>query len=129
VPPHGFRLAGLFVLLALGACAQEQKPAEPPEEDEALVPKEYSFNPLQAQKELQVGNYYFKSGRYRAALGRFREAVKWNENYAEAYLRMSEVYDKLKDPAEARKALEKYLALEPNGKQAEHARKRLSGKK
>jgi outer membrane protein assembly factor BamD (BamD/ComL family) len=117
------------VLLAAGAWAQEQKPAEPPEEDQALVAKEYSFNPLQAQKELQVGNYYFKTGNYRAALGRFREAVKWNENYAEAYLRMSEAHDKLKDTVAARKALEKYLELEPNGKQAEQARKRLSGKK
>jgi outer membrane protein assembly factor BamD (BamD/ComL family) len=113
----------------VGAWAQEQKPAEPPEEDQSLVKKEYSFNPLQAQKELQVGNYYFKGGNYRAALGRFREAIKWNENYAEAYLRMSEAYDKLKDPVEARKALGKYIELEPNGKQAEQARKRLSGKK
>lgn len=120
----------MSVFLAAGACwAQEQKPAEPPEEDEALVKKEYSFNPLQAQKELQVGNYYFKTGNYRAALGRFREAVQWNENYAEAYLRMSEAHDKLKDPAAARKALGKYLELEPNGKQAEQVRKRLSGKK
>jgi outer membrane protein assembly factor BamD (BamD/ComL family) len=117
------------VLLAAGAWAQEQKPAEPPEEDASLTTKEYSFNPLQAQKEVQIGNYYFKSGKYSAALGRFREAVKWNENYAEAYLRMSEAYDKLKDPAAARKALEKYVALEPKGKQAEQARKRLSGKK
>src|SRR5512140_963422 len=116
VPPRGLGLWGLCVLLAVGAWAQEQKqkPAEPPEEDQALVTKEYSFNPLQAQKELQVGNYYFKSGNYRAALGRFREASKWNENYAEAYLRMSEAYDKLKDPAAARKALGKYIELEPN---------------
>jgi outer membrane protein assembly factor BamD (BamD/ComL family) len=115
----------------VGAWAQEQKQkaAEPPEEDQALVTKEYSFNPLQAQKELQVGNYYFKTGNHRAALGRFREASKWNENYAEAYLRMSEAYDKLKDLAEARKALGKYIELEPNGKQAEQVRKRLAGKK
>ena len=32
----------------------------PPEEDESLIPKEYSFNPLQASKELRVGNYYLK---------------------------------------------------------------------
>ncbi len=121
----------MLALLAAGVWAQEQKqkPAEPPEEDQTLVTKEYAFNPLQAQKELQVGNYYFKTGNYRAALGRFREAVKWNENYAEAYLRMGAAYDKLKDPAAARKALGKYVELEPNGKQAEQARKRLSGKK
>ena len=62
-------LALLFsCLLALSARAQEQpkqppKPPaqqpqqpeeqEPPEEDANLKPKEYSFNPLQANKELQ----------------------------------------------------------------------------
>jgi Flp pilus assembly protein TadD len=116
------------VLLAAGAWAQEQKPPEPPEEDQSLIVKEYAFNPLQAQKELQIGNYYFKTGSYRAAVNRFREATKWNENYAEAYRRMGEAYDKLKDPAAARKAYQKYLELEPNGKEAAQVRKRLSGK-
>ena len=121
----------LFVLLAAGAWTQEQKPPEPqepPEEDESLVPKEYAFNPLQARKELQTGNYYFRAGRYLAAAGRFREATRWDQKYAEAYLRMGEAYDKMKDPAAARKAYEKYLELEPNGKQAAQLRKRLSAK-
>ena len=54
-----------FALLASAQQApqkKESKPAPqqeqaPPEEDESLVPKEYSFNPLQAAKELRVGNY------------------------------------------------------------------------
>ena len=33
---------------------------EPPEEDTSLKPKEYSFNPLQASKEVRIGEYYFK---------------------------------------------------------------------
>ena len=33
---------------------------EPVEEDETLAPKTYTFNPLQANKELQIGDYYFK---------------------------------------------------------------------
>ena len=65
-------------LLALPASAQEKpKPAAPrqieqapPEEDENLKVKEYSFNPLQANKELLVGNEYFKKHSYKAAAGR-----------------------------------------------------------
>ena len=66
--------AGLLVAVSGSAqapAAKEQpkqqvqpKEAEPPEEDEASKPKEYAFNPLQAEKEVTVGNYYFKKGSY-----------------------------------------------------------------
>src|SRR6266436_8461850 len=91
----------LPLVFALVASAQQAPPKQqkeskptpqeeqaPPEEDESLVPKEYSFNPLQAAKELRVGNYYFKKGAYRAASQRFQEATKWDGTMAEAYLRL-----------------------------------------
>ncbi len=115
--------------LASGVWAQQQKPAEPPEEDKSYAPKEYSFNPLQAQKEVQIGNFYFKKGSYQAAANRFLEATKWNPNYAEAYYRLGEACGKLKDRDAARKAYEKFLELEPNTKRAESVRKSLSTKK
>jgi tetratricopeptide (TPR) repeat protein len=120
----------LAAVLALGAPALAQEPntPEPPEEDEALIQKEYSFNPIQAQKEVQIGNYYFKKGSYRAAAGRFKEATKWNENYAEAYFRLGETCQKLKDKAGARAAFEKFLKLEPDSKRAVQVRKSLTGK-
>ncbi|MCS6951689.1 MAG: tetratricopeptide repeat protein [Bryobacterales bacterium] len=106
--------------------AQEPpKPAEPPEEDESLAPKEYAFNPLQAEQELKVGNFYFKKGNYRAAAARFEEATRWNPGYAEAYLRLGEARERMKDAAGARKAFEKYLELEPHGKRAAEIRKKL----
>ena len=49
-----------------------------------MAPTQYSFNPLQSQREVNVGDYYFKRGSYRAAAGRYREATKWNEKNAEA---------------------------------------------
>ena len=83
-----------MLVLATLARAQQapQKKDEqaPPEEDEALVPKEYSFNPLQASKELKVGNYYFKIGKYRAASLRFLEATRWDGTLVEAFLRLGE---------------------------------------
>ena len=39
---------------------QQPEEQEPPEEDANLKPKVYSFNPLQANKELQVGDLYLK---------------------------------------------------------------------
>jgi tetratricopeptide (TPR) repeat protein len=83
----------------------------PPEEDSAVGEKQYSFNPLQAQKELQTGNYYFHKGSYRAAEGRFKEATLWNSGYDEAWLRLGEAEEKLRDKKAAKEAYEKYVEL------------------
>ncbi|HLJ51512.1 MAG TPA: tetratricopeptide repeat protein [Bryobacteraceae bacterium] len=106
---------------------QEQQ-SEPPEEDEALKPKEYSFNPLQAEKELRIGNYYFKKGKYTAAANRFTEATKWNPNFADAFLRLGDAQEKLHDSKAAREAYQKYVDLAPDGKDTEHIKKKLAGK-
>jgi tetratricopeptide (TPR) repeat protein len=118
----------LWIALGAVAWAQEQTPIEPPEEDQSLVEKEYAFNPLQARKEVQIGNFYFKRGTYKAAAGRYLEATKWNPGYAEAYLRLGEAYERLKDSKAARAAYEKYLDLDPKGKPAAQIRKKLAGK-
>src|SRR5687767_15710154 len=70
------------------------KEVDPPEEDKSVAPTEYSFNPLQAEKDLKVGNYYWKQGKFRAAEARFREATRWNEGYGEAWLRLGEVEER-----------------------------------
>ena len=120
---------------ALVACllaAQQATPPqvqEPPEEDLSTAEKQqYTFNPLQAAKELKIGAFYFKKGSFRAAARRFEEATKWDPNSSEAWLRLAETQEKLKDDKAARTSWEKYLELEPQGKQSAEARKKL-GKK
>jgi tetratricopeptide (TPR) repeat protein len=97
----------------------------PPEEDKALAPEDYSFNPLQAQKDLQIGNFYFKKGSFRSAAFRYREATKWNDGYAEAWLRLGEAEEKLKDPKAAKDAYAKYLETAPDSKNAAEIRKKV----
>lgn len=128
-------LALFCALTAHHLSAQQQKqtakedPARqeqaPPEEDESLAPKEYSFNPMQAEKELRIGNYYFKKGSYRAAAQRFQEATRWNANFADAYLRLAEADEKRKEWKGAREAYSKYLELAPESKNAAAIRKKL----
>jgi tetratricopeptide (TPR) repeat protein len=105
---------------------QQTQEQEPPEEDESLAPKTYSFNPLEAEKDLKVGLYYFKKGNYKASTSRFREATLWNPTYAEAFLRLGESEEKLKDKKAANEAYTKYLALSPDGKEAEAVKKKLT---
>lgn len=105
---------------------QEQEEA-PPEEDEALKPKEFSFNPLEAERDVRVGNYYFKRHNYPAALSRYQEATKWNPNMAEAYLHVGETAEKMKDKATAKQAYRKYIELAPDSKEAERVKKKAGG--
>src|SRR6476646_1943534 len=79
----------------------------PPEEDAGLTAEEYTFNPLQAEKDVRVGNFYWKQGKLRSAEGRYRSATKWNDGYAEAWLRLGMIEEKLKDPKAAREAYSK----------------------
>jgi tetratricopeptide (TPR) repeat protein len=109
--------------------SQQPSDQEPPEEDESLAPKTYSFNPLEAEKDLKVGLYYYKKGNYKAATSRFREATLWNPTYAEAFLRLGESEEKLKDKKAADDAFTKYLSLAPDAKDAESIKKKLAGKR
>ncbi len=103
------------------------KQQEPAEEDATLTEKPYAFNPLQAQKEMKVGNFYAKKGSWKAAANRFREATKWNPGLAEAYYRLGEAEEKLNDSKLARQAWARFLELAPNDKRAEEIRKRTAG--
>lgn len=124
-------LTALLLAALAWAIPQQGSPpasviAEPPEEDVSPeTAKEYSFNPIQAAKELRVGNYYFKKGSYKAALRRFEEAVKWDPNSAEAYLRAGDAHLKLNNDKAAREAYMKFLDLQPNSKEAAAIRKKL----
>ena len=118
----------LAVLLA-------QKPApppastEPPEEDATLVPKEdYVFNPLQAAKEIKIGQYYLKKGSLKAAAKRFLEASKWDPGSPDAFFYLGETYERMKDAKSARAAYAKYLELAPDAKNAAVVKKKLEAK-
>lgn len=101
------------------------EPQAPPEEDEAVAPTAYSFNPLQAEKDMRVGDYYLKQGNYRAAAGRYREATRWNGQSSEAWKHLAEASEKMRDFPAARDAYGKYLSLAPDAKDAPQIKKKL----
>lgn len=121
-----FAFAALLAVALSAQVSAPQKEQDPPEEDEGLVPKEYSFNPLQAAKELKVGGYYYKKRSYRAAAQRFEEATKWDPNLAEAYLRLGESKEKLRDFKAASDAYKKYVEVAPEAKDVDAVRKRIA---
>ncbi|NWF83501.1 MAG: hypothetical protein HXY18_06705 [Bryobacteraceae bacterium] len=123
-------LAGLVAMAAEPPAAppKEQPPQEhalPEEEDESAKPKEYVFNPIQAENELKVARFYMKRGSAKAAALRCEEALKWNPQSADAYLLLGEARERLKDKKAAAEAYKKYLEIAGGSKGAPEVRKRL----
>jgi tetratricopeptide (TPR) repeat protein len=101
------------------------KEAAPPEEDTSIGTTTYSFNPLQAKKDVEIGNEYAKKHSYRAAAGRFLSATKYNDGDSEAWLRLGEMDEKLHDKPGAHDAYAKYLEIASDAKNAAEIKKRL----
>jgi tetratricopeptide (TPR) repeat protein len=124
-------VARAFLATSLLACVlSAQKPPaatppEPPEEDESLAPKVYALNPVQAKKEITAGDYYFKKPNYSAAAKRYLEATRWDPGSAEAFLKLGESLEKLRQYGPAREAYSKYIDLTDDPKEKDTIRKKM----
>jgi tetratricopeptide (TPR) repeat protein len=84
------------------------------------------WNPHKADKDVEVGDFYFKRKNYRAALDRYREALYYKNDDAVATFRLAVCQEKLGDAGEARKAYEAYLKILPQGPFAGEAHQALA---
>lgn len=107
----------LAVLLLTFVCAgggtAQQKPEETP------------FDPLRAEKSIEVGLYYLKRRNYYAAIERFRDAIRYKPNFALPRRLLGETYEKLGEKAEALKSYEEYLKILPAAEDAEKVQKKI----
>jgi tetratricopeptide (TPR) repeat protein len=86
------------------------KSAGPPGDAEPLP----AFNPLEAEKDVEVGQFYMKQGKYDAAIDRFKDATVAVPTYALPWQLMGEAYEKKGDLAKSIAAFQKYLKLYPH---------------
>lgn len=84
------------------------------------------WNPHEADKDVEVGVFYFHRGNYRAAEARFRDALHWMENNAEANYRLASVLEKEGKGLQAHQYYEAYLKILPNGPFASDSKKALA---
>jgi len=121
------RLVLCVLALAIGAFAQTspQKPpalirdtgvAEGKANPETVKEKEY--NPMKAEENLRIGEFYFKEGNYVAAIGRYEDAIEYQPNLVAAYDALGRAYekkaDKDKTPEEKKADRDKALAVYRN---------------
>jgi tetratricopeptide (TPR) repeat protein len=107
---------------------QSNDEENPPEEDESVAPEKFVLNPLESDRNIRVGNYYWHKGKFRAAAGRYSRATKYNPNSPEAFFKLGEAEEKLKNAEAARQAFKKVMALSPDSKLASEAKRKLGSK-
>ena len=84
------------------------------------------WDPHRAAKDIEVGNLYKKQGNYRAAISRYRDALDYKPNDAEATFRMAESLEKLDEVEDSAAYYQSYLKILPRGDYAAAAREALA---
>jgi tetratricopeptide (TPR) repeat protein len=126
----------LFAVLLLAAAtsmrAQQIDPSTPPPPPPAEAPPEPPapaepvFDPLHAQRNIEVGTFYLKKGNYDAAIDRFMDATRLQPKLAIPWKLLGEAYEKKHDNSGAIDAYKKYLELFPTADDAAKVQKRIA---
>ena len=99
----------------------EELPAPP-----APVSAEPVFDPLHAEKSIEVGTFYLRKGNYDAAIDRFLDATRLQPKLARPWKLLGEAYDKKHDNGGAAEAYKNYLELFPGAEDAAKVKKRIA---
>jgi len=83
------------------------------------------YDPHKAEKDVEVGDYYFKRKNYGAAISRYRSALVYKPNDAGATFRLARALEVIGELEESRRLFEAYLKILPEGEFAAAARSSL----
>src|SRR5215813_10748349 len=146
---------GSWTLIAIGTCTttcaahevaqdpqpQEQpspsKPADEPSPAKKTSPKKNADNatqsapdqptwdPLRAEKDLEVGQYYMRKGDLDAAIDRFQDATTAKPGYAIPLRYLGEAQEKKGLKKQALKSYRRYLDMVPRADDADKIKKKM----
>ena len=128
-------LLAVLLTLAPSLGAQQIDPSTPPPPPPAEappappVPSEPAtpvFDPLHAEKSVDVGTFYLKKGNYDAAIDRFMDATRFQPKLAAPWKLLGEAYEKKHDNGAAADSYKKYLELFPGAEDAAKIKKRIA---
>ena len=86
-----------------------------PGADESELGEFHPFDPHKAMKCIEVGDWYYKQGNYRAAISRYQEALEWKPRDAEATYKLGDVQEKSGDFKAALASYQEYIKILPKG--------------
>src|SRR5258706_5493135 len=89
------------------------------------APDQPTWDPLRAEKDLEVGQYYMKKGDVDAAIDRFQDAVVAKPGYAIPFRFLGEAQEKKGLKKQAIKSYQRYLDLYPHAEDGDKIRKKI----
>jgi tetratricopeptide (TPR) repeat protein len=104
------------------------KPKPPkPNTDNATqnVPDQPTWDPLRAEKDMQVGEYYMHKGDVDAAIDRFEDATLAKPGYALPFRLLGEAQEKKGMKKKAIKSYQRYLDLYPHAEDKDRVQKKI----
>jgi tetratricopeptide (TPR) repeat protein len=142
------QLTALGVLLIAGAAyahgPQQESSSKPPDaaapaaarksdksakanRDSATTnaPDQPTWDPLRAEKDIEVGEHYMHKGDYDAAIDRFQDAIEAKPGYAIPFRYLGEAQEKKGLKKQAIKSYQRYLDLYPHAEDAAKIKKKL----
>jgi len=104
-----------------------KKPDKKQKSDTATenAPDQPSWDPLRAEKDLEVGQYYMRKGDVDAAIDRFQDATTAKPGYAVPFRYLGEAQEKKGLRREAIKSYLRYLDLYPHAEDGDKIRKKI----
>jgi tetratricopeptide (TPR) repeat protein len=100
--------------------------AEAESESVGGVTELHAWDPQKAAKDIEVGDFYFRRKNYHAAEARYRDALLYKDNDAEATIRLAICLEKLGIFDDALAEYQSYLKILPHGPKAKEAEKGIS---
>ena len=82
----------------------------------------HPYNPHKADKDVEVGDFYFKMKNYKAAESRYAEALLYKSDDAEATFKLAATREKLGEEEDALAGYQSYLKILPEGPHAKEAK-------
>ena len=89
------------------------------------APDQPTWDPLRAEKDLEVGQFYMKKGDLDAAIDRFQDATTAKPGYAIPFRFLGEAQEKKGLKKQALKSYQRYLDLYPHAEDGDKVRKRI----
>ena len=98
--------------------------AEGIESEEEAEPKEP--NPMLAEENLEIGNFYYKRKNYKAAIQRYLEALEYQPNLIKAFEALARAYEKNDEIDKAINTYKDFLEKYPDSPKSSDFRSKLS---
>lgn len=102
---------------------QDSKPAADPNGQNS--PDQPTWDPLRAEKDLEIGRYYMRKGDVDAAMDRFQDAITAKPGYALPFRYLAEAQEKKGMKKQAIKSYTRYLDLYPSAEDVDKIHKKI----